>query len=85
VEIAGPPTGYFNPVLDPRYRIVPQPELNFLVFPAGYVAPVDPLAPTLMDSLHQAHGYSLLQWLAEHGIVPAPPNGSNNNDPIEAL
>ena len=28
VEIAGPPTGYFNPVLDPRRRIVPQPELN---------------------------------------------------------
>jgi len=28
VEIAGPPTGYFNPVLDPRCRIVPQPELN---------------------------------------------------------
>jgi hypothetical protein len=28
VEIAGPPYGYFNPVLDPRCRIVPQPEAN---------------------------------------------------------
>ncbi len=28
MEIAGPPTGYFNPDLDPRCRIVPQPELN---------------------------------------------------------
>lgn len=28
VEIYGPVYGYFNPVLDPRCRIVPQPQLN---------------------------------------------------------
>lgn len=28
VEIYGPVYGYFNPVLDPRCRIVPQPELS---------------------------------------------------------
>lgn len=28
VDIAGPVYGYFNPVLDPRCRIVPMPQLN---------------------------------------------------------
>jgi hypothetical protein len=28
VEIVGPVYGYFNPVIDPRCRIVPQPEAN---------------------------------------------------------
>jgi hypothetical protein len=28
VEIVGPVYGYFNPVLDPRCRIIPVPELN---------------------------------------------------------
>ena len=28
VEIAGPPYGYFNPILDPRCRIVPMPQAN---------------------------------------------------------
>jgi hypothetical protein len=27
-EMAGPPYGYFNPVLDQRCRIVPQPEAS---------------------------------------------------------
>jgi hypothetical protein len=30
VEIAGPPTGDFNPVLDPRCRTVPRPEIKSL-------------------------------------------------------
>ena len=30
VEIAGPPYGYFSPVLDPRCRIVPMPQANLV-------------------------------------------------------
>jgi hypothetical protein len=30
VEMAGPPYGYFNPVLDPRCRIIPVPQANLV-------------------------------------------------------
>jgi hypothetical protein len=30
IEMAGPPYGYFSPVLDPRCRIIPVPQANLV-------------------------------------------------------